>query len=306
MKGALARAHLSMLGVTLIFGLNYSITKSLMTTWLSPFQLVFVRLLGGMLLFWVFQRLFVPEKVERRDLFKLALCGLFGLSLNVSLFYLGLNLTTPVDASIIHVSNPILVLVLSSILIREVITFRKVAGIILGMCGALILILCGRKLQAGTQTALGNVLVVSNMLFYALYLVFIKPLVGKYHTTTILKWVSFFGFLFIVPVSVKPMLSISFASGTWIGWAGLAFVIVLNTFVAYLLINFSLKQLSPTMVSYYTYLQPFLAAATSVTAGMERITLPKVAAALLIFTGVFLVTRERPQKAVSEQVPERQ
>jgi len=305
MKGTSLRPHLSMLGVTVIFGLNYSITKSLMSDCFSPLQLVFVRLLGGVLLFWIFQRLFVPEKVERRDLIKLALCGLFGLSLNVTLFYIGLDLTTPVDASIIHVSSPILVLLLSALLIGEAITFRKMAGIATGMFGALILILWGRKFQFGGQTALGNALVLGNMLFYALYLVLIKPLVGKYHTTTILKWVSFFGFLFIIPVSVKPIMSVSFEHISWFGWAGLFFVIVINTFLAYLLINYSLKHLTPTSVSYYTYLQPFLAAITSVSAGIERVTFPKIIAAILIFTGVYLVTGRKKGTPPLEEIPER-
>jgi len=286
----LPKAHLAMLGVTVIFGLHYSIAKSMMLEYLSPLQLVFIRLLGGALLFWAFQRLFVREKVERRDLLKLALCGLFGLTMNVGLFYVGLNYTTPVDASVIHVSNPILVLILASLMIKERVTTRKLLGIFLGMSGALVLILWGRHMQFGGQTAVGNILVTLNILFYSLYLVVIKPLVRKYHMATILKWVSLFGFVFIIPFSARSMLSVTFINFDWYGWAGLLYIIVLNTFIAYMLINFALRIITPTAVSYYTYLQPVLAAITSVSVGMERITLPKVLAAALIFIGVYLVT----------------
>ncbi|MBL6950850.1 MAG: DMT family transporter, partial [Bacteroidales bacterium] len=133
----LPKAHLAMLGVTIIFGLHYSIAKSMMPGFLTPLQMIFIRLLGGAILFWIFQQLFAPEKVERRDLYKLALCGLFGLTLNVGFFYVGLNYTTPVDASVIHVTNPILVLILASIIIKERITTQKLFGIFLGMSGAL-------------------------------------------------------------------------------------------------------------------------------------------------------------------------
>ena len=289
----LPKAHLAMLGVTIIFGLHYSIAKSMMPGFLTPLQMIFIRLLGGAILFWIFQQLFAPEKVERRDLFKLALCGLFGLTLNVGFFYVGLNYTTPVDASVIHVTNPILVLILASIIIKERITTKKLFGIFLGMSGALILILWGRHLQFGGQTALGNILVTLNMLFYSLYLVIIKPLVKKYQMATILKWVSLFGFIFIVPFSAKEMLSITFIHFDWYAWGGLFYIIVGTTFVAYILINFSLKQLTPTTVSYYTYLQPVLAAISSVYIGIEQITLPKILAALLIFTGVYLVTSRK-------------
>ena len=286
----IVKAHLSMLGVSVIFGLHYSIAKSMMPAYLTPLQMVFIRLLGAVILFWVFQKLFVREKVERRDLLMLALCGLIGFTLNISLFYAGLNLTTPVDASIIHVTNPIMVLVLASIIIREKVTFRKTGGILLGMSGALILILWGRHMEFGGQTTWGNIMVLLNMVCYSFYLVLLKPLLVKYHTVTILKWVSFFGFLFVIPISAKSMLSISFAHFDWYAWSALFYIIVLTTFLVYLLINYSLNILSPTAVSYYTYLQPILAAVSSVSVGMERITLPKVVAALLIFTGVFLVT----------------
>jgi drug/metabolite transporter (DMT)-like permease len=287
------RAHLALLVTTLTFGFAYNIVKSLMPAILTPMQLIFIRLLGGVIIFWLFQRLFLPEKVERKDLVKLAVCGLFGFALNQTLFYEGLNLSTPVDASLIHVLNPVLVMLFAGLLIGERITIRKTAGILLGASGAVILVLYGANAGFRGDHALGNILIFLNMVFYALYLVIIKPLVEKYHTTTILKWVSFFGFLFILPVSLKPALEIRLEAFTITAWLGIAYIILLNTFVAYLLINFALKQVSASVVSYYSYLQPVIASAISVTIGQGGITLPKVLAALLIFSGVFLVNRDK-------------
>ncbi len=285
------RAHLALVGTTLIFGLHYTIAKSMMPEVFSPMQLIFLRLLGGVIIFWLFQRLFVPEKVERKDLIKLAICGMFGFALNQTLFYEGLNLTTPVDASLIHVMNPVLVLIFASLIIHEKVTLTKMGGIALGATGTLLLVLYGKQVSFDGANALGNILVLLNMVFYALYLVLIKPLVGKYHTTTILKWVSVFGFIFILPFSIKPALEINFATVTPVAWAGLAYIILLNTFVAYLLINYALKHLMPSVISYYNYIQPLIAGLSSLTLGQERITLPKVLAAGLIFTGVWLVNR---------------
>jgi len=287
------KAHLALLSTTLIFGFAYSIVKGLMPEMMSPKQLIFIRLLGGALIFWLFQRLFVPEKVERKDLVMLAVCGMFGFALNQALFYEGLNLSTPVDASLIHVLNPIMVMLFASLLIGERITWKKAGGIALGASGVLILVLYGHQVSFNGNHALGNILIFLNLVFYALYLVLIKPLVGKYHTTTILKWVSFFGFLFVFPFSIKPALEINFAAITPGAWAGIVYVIVLNTFVAYLLINFALKTLSTTVVSYYSYLQPVIAGIMSVSIGQEGITVPKVLAAMLIFTGVYVVNRTK-------------
>jgi len=285
------KAHISMLATTLIFGIHYTIAKGFMPDAFSPKQLLFLRMSGGVLLFWIFQKLFVPEKVERKDLFKFALCGLFGFALNQMLFYEGLNLTSPVDASLIHLLNPVLVLIFAHLLIGERITILKISGIVLGASGALVLVLSGRHTDFSRLQATGNILVLLNMVFYALYLVLIKPLVGKYHTTTILKWVSFFGFIFILPVTVRPALETAFDRVTLTEYLGLAYVIIINTFVAYLLINFSLKHLTPGTVSYYNYLQPFIASVMSVSIGQSAVTPVKILAAVLIFAGVFLVNR---------------
>jgi drug/metabolite transporter (DMT)-like permease len=287
------KAHLALLLVTIIFGMHYMIGKSLMPIPFQPMQLLFMRSLGAVLLFWIFQRWFIREKVARKDLLMLALCGLLGFAANQALFYEGLNLTTPVDASIIHVMNPIFVLIFASILIHEKVTFVKIIGIVLGAAGALILLLYGRIVNMSTNSFAGDILVMLNMLCYAMYLVLIKPMVAKYHTITILKWVSFFGFLFILPFSVKEITTLHLQSVTVHAWLGVGYVVVFNTFIAYLLINFALKTVEASMVSFYTYLQPVIASVMSVSLGTEAITVPKIIAALLIFGGVLLVIRTK-------------
>ena len=305
------RAHIALIVTTLIFGAHYSIAKSMMPGYLTPNQLIFLRMLGGVLLFWIFQRLFTREKVERRDLFKLALCAVFGFALNQTLFYIGLNMTSPVDASLIHVLNLVLVAVAAHFLIRERITGYKVAGILMGASGALILILYRKNLSLGSGQALGNLFVFLNMVFYALYLVIIKPMAMKYHSSTILKWVSLFGFIFILPYTLPAATEIRFSAIDLKGWLGLAYIIILNTFLAYLLINYALQQLTTSAVSYYNYLQPFIAAVLTVSSGQDMLSWPKVIAALMIFGGVYTVNRGRQKEARtlvsgSEKVAERQ
>ncbi|MCX6246119.1 MAG: DMT family transporter [Bacteroidetes bacterium] len=285
------KSHLALLVTTLIFGMHYMIGKSLMPVPFQPMQLLFLRSLGALLLFWIFQRWYVREKVVRRDLWMLALCGFLGFAANQALFYAGLNLTTPVDASIIHVLNPVFVLVFASILIHEKVTFLKIIGIALGAAGALILILYGRMVNMSTNSFAGNILVMLNMLCYAMYIVLIKPLVARYHTMTILKWVSFFGFLFILPFTVKGIFQLDLPSVSFHAWLGVGYVVVFNSFIAYLLINFALKTVEASMVSYYTYLQPVIASVMSVSLGKDILTLPKIIAAVLIFGGVYLVSR---------------
>ena len=285
------RAHLALLLTTIIFGLHYTVAKDLMPDHFTPMQLIFLRLLFATIIFWIFQRLFVPEKVDKKDLVRLAILGFVGFTANQALFYEGLNLTSPVDASLIHILNPVLVLILASTIIREKITGYKIGGIFLGSAGALILILFGSSGGFNSSPLVGNILVTLNMVFYALYLVLLKPLVAKYHTSTILKWVSLFGFIFIIPFSARSLIGIQVSEIDTFSWLWLGYIIIFCTFLAYLLINFALKHVNASTVSYYTYLQPVLATLTSVSVGLGTITVPKIIAALLIFTGVYLVNK---------------
>jgi len=76
-------------------------------------------------------------------------------------------------------------------------------------------------------------------------------------------------------------------------WLAIGYIIVFNTFLAYLLINVAMKVLNASAVSYYSYLQPVIASVASISLGNEIITIPKLFAALLIFAGVYLVNRKK-------------
>ncbi len=303
------RAHISLVIVTLIFGMHYGIAKNIMPGMMQPMQVLLLRIAGGVLLFWVAAPFFIREKVERKDMVLLALCGLFGFALNQAFFYEGLNLTTPVDASVIHVLNPVFVLLFAGMMVQEKITWLKAGGIFLGAAGALILILYGRMFSMGTNSFSGNIMVFLNMVFYAIYLVLIKPLAVKYHTATIMKWVSLFGLIFILPFSIGSISGIQIHAFTVTTWLSLLFIIVLNTFIAYLLINYALKSVTATSVGFYSYMQPVIASVMSITMGFESLTWPKVVAALLIFSGVYLVNRRNNgvirRETVSEDMTER-
>lgn len=300
------KAHLALLGMTLIFGAHYTVAKGMMPGYLEPLQLLFLRLLGGTALFWAFQGFFVKEKIERKDYIRLALAGLTGFTLNQGLFYMGLNLTYPLDASLIHVLNPVFVLILAGFFIGEKVTKVKVGGIALGTAGALLMIVYGKIEQIGDSTFVGNVLVFLNMFFYATYLIMIKPLVAKYNSMTILKWVSLFGALFTLPFSIPSLLHLDFSTFTVSSTLSLLYIIIFCTFLAYLLINYALKQVNASAVSYYTYLQPVIVAIMSLSLGHDTFSGHKIIAAVLIFAGVYFVNRPDGRKDELEKMPERQ
>lgn len=290
------KAHIALAGTSLIFGANYWIAKGLMPGFLDPFQLVLIRIAGACLIFWLLGLSIRKEKVERRDMVTIVVAAILGTTVNQLFFFSGLNLSTPVDISIIHVSNPIFVMVFASFLIREKITLRKTGGVILGAAGALILLLYGKHADFGADNFKGNLFAVINMLAYALYMVIIKPVMRKYHPFTVMKWVFLTGFITALPLTISHMPSLSVQSFETSTWLSLIYVIVATTFLAYLLTIYALKHVEASVASFYIYLQPFVVAIIAFWLGQQNFTLSKLFAALLIFSGVYLVSGKSRKK----------
>lgn len=283
-------AHLALFTANLIYGINYTVAKDVMPDFIQPLGFIFIRVLGAVILFWLCFRFFFYEKVDRKDLFKLALCGLFGVAINQMLFFKGLNLTTPINAAVIMVTNPILVLIMGAILSTERITKRKLLGIGVGALGALSLITYGGAIEMNPDHFWGNIMVLINAASYGVYLVLVKPLMQKYKPITVISWVFIFGFIYVIPFGWGEFRAVEWGSmPSNILWS-VAFVVLGTTFMAYLLNIYGLKSLNPSTVSTYIYLQPVLASIIALLAGSDQLSPIKVIATLTIFVGVYLVS----------------
>ena len=285
-------AHLAVIAANVIYGLNYVIAKGIMPDYLQPRVIILFRVLGAMLIFQAISLFFPKETVKKKDLWRMALCAVFGIAINQIMFFEGLNLTTPINASIIMVGVPILVLVFSHFMIGDRLSTNKITGIFLGALGASWLILRGGNFSFTSDTFVGNLLIVINASSYGFFLVLVKPLMAKYSPLTIMKWLFTFGFFFILPFSVQLTVESEYALIPFKIWLSVGYVILFTTVFAYFLNNYSLKNISPTMNSSYIYLQPFLATLVALALGKDKLTWTEVVAALFIFSGVYFVSRK--------------
>ena len=302
MSRKLLLAHLALLGANLIFGVNYVIAKGIMPDYMEPRAIILLRVVGATIIFWIIGSFAPKEKVEKKDLFKLGYLSLFGVAINQIMFFEGLNLTTPINASIIMVSVPILVLVFSHFFIGDKLTRNKIIGISLGFCGAAFLILQGGDLTFSSNTFLGNILVLTNASSYALFLVLVKPLMKKYSPITIMKWVFLFGMVVVAPFSIKLVISTDYSVIPTSIWFSIGFVILFTTVFAYLLNNYSLKTISPTINSAYIYMQPVIASVVALLYGKDKLSFEEVIAASLIFVGVYYVSFKTKAVSFGESV----
>jgi drug/metabolite transporter (DMT)-like permease len=281
-----------------IYGLNYVIAKGIMPDYMMPKAIILLRVLITVGVFGILHFILPSEKVEKRDLFKMFICAFFGVAINQILFFEGLNLSTPINASIIITVIPVLILIFAHFILKERITSTKVIGIILGATGALMIVLAAGNGEFKTSTMLGNLFILINAGSWALYLVLVKPLMERYESVTVMKWVFFFGLIIVIPFTLSSFTKTSFSTIPLSIWLSISFVVFGATIVAYYLNNYSLKTVSPSINGIYIYLQPLIASVVAILFGKDQLTVAKTIAAVLIMAGVYFVTR-RPKKLLS-------
>lgn len=288
-----AKTHGGLFLVGLIYGANYIIAKGVMPDYLSPSAFILFRVTLAFLLFALYHRLTSREKIKNsRDFRYLALCGLFGVAANQLFFFTGLSLGSPVNASIIMTATPIIVLGISAVYLKESLTWRKILGIILGATGAILLI-TRKQVSFENDFFTGDLFVLANATCYAIYLVLVKPMMKRYEAITVVKWVFFYGMLFVFPFGITHLLKADFTSFPLSIWGSIAFVIIGTTFIAYLINAQALRFVSSTVVGYYIYLQPLFATLIAIAVGMETFHWDKLIYAAFIFTGTYLVSIAR-------------
>ena len=282
----------------MIYAVSFTVAKEVMPEYIKPYAFILLRVAGATLLFWISGVFIRREKIELRDFTRIILASVFGIALNMLAFFKGLSMTTPISASVIMVTSPILVLTFSSIILKEKATKRKLAGIMIGMLGAILLIAYGQKVDISEDEMLGNLLVLINASSYALYLILIRNLSQKYHPLTFAKWLYLFGLIMVIPFSYSEMTEVNWSLIPVIAIQKIAFIVVFTTFLTYMFNLLAIRKLKPTTLSIFIYLQPVLATSYALLVGSDELNKIKIGASILIFIGVYLVTR-KPKEELS-------
>lgn len=297
-----AFAHILLVLVNFFYGANFTISKLVMPAFILPQAFILIRVAVTTALFFLVGFFWGNEKVARRDLPLLAACGLFGVAINQEFFFAGLSITTPINGALIMIMTPILVMLISFFTGHEKLTWQKVTGMLTGAAGAMIII-GGRGLNFSSKTAPGDLLILLNASSYAIYLVMVRPLMHRYHPMTIIKWVFLLGLPWVLFFGAGQMGQIQWHSFSRNIWLAVVFVVFFTTFCAYLFNTIALREVHSSIVGAYIYLQPVIAALISTLAGKDELDPAKLLSAVLIFSGVYLVSfAGRKMKETEEEV----
>jgi len=285
--------------VQLFYGITFTFANDVIDGgYIKPYGFILLRLSGATILFWLFSFFAPKEKVSPKDFLIFGAAAFFGVTLNMLTFFKGLSYTTPIHASVIMVVVPIIVLLLSAFILKEKITSLKVIGVILGLSGALVLTLYGKSAQANDNILLGNFLVFINAVSYSIYIIIIKQLTSKYHPFTFIKWLFLFGLIMVAPFGFNELREVQWETFQLYTYFSVAFIIVAATFGTYLLNPLALRELKASTVSSFLYLQPVIAGVFAIMMGSDVLDTTKIIAAILIFIGVYLVSK--PNKLVKD------
>ncbi len=288
------KAHTAVIGANFIFGANYAVVKYISPSVIHPYALNVVRIITSLFLFWLLF-LFAPGrmKIQQKHIPRFLLCGLTGVVINQILFIKGVSLTTPIHSSLLSLATPIFITIIAAWLLKEGFTILKFLGLVLGVGGATLLILLKDSSPGGTDILLGDILVLINAISYAFYLVLVRPLMAVYSGIQVLRWIFTFGAIIILPFGMSHFVATDWSVFTIEHWLALAFVAIGATFLAYLFNVYGITHIGPSATGAYIYTQPVFAAIIAIIFTGEHFNLFKLIAAILIFTGVYLVNYKK-------------
>lgn len=276
----------------IIYGVTFTLAKDVMPIYIKPFGFIVLRVAGATILFWITGIFIKKEKIIPRDFIRIFFAALFGVALNMLCFFKGLSLTTPINAASIMVMTPILVFVLAIIILKEKLSIRKGAGVLIGLFGAMVLIFYKQPISLGGENIrFGNFLVLINAVSYALYFIIVKKLLQKYNPFTFVKWMYLMAFIMVLPFGYNELMEVNFYGIPSTGIFKITFIIVCTTYLTYMFNILGLTTLKPTTVSVFIYFQPIIASVHALLVGSDALNALKLGATGVIFIGVYLVTQ---------------
>lgn len=285
------RVHVLLATVQLCFA-SLAIVGRVALRDIPPNAIVLTRVAGGALVFTALARAGGAMAIRRDDVLRFVACAILGVVTNQLLFVNGLALSTATSATMLGATIPVFTATFAVLLGVERWRGARFAGIILALAGALALIAVrpadGRH---GSNPTLGNTIIVINCLSYALFLVVVRPLTTRYRPMTLVAVLFAIGTLFVAPFGVPAWIELA-PRLTGADVALLAFILAVPTVGAYALNQLAMRDAEPSLVAAYIYLQPVFGTLGAILLLGERPGLETAVAAALIFTGLYVSSRQ--------------
>src|ERR1043166_299580 len=291
--------HLALIAVQILFG-SWPVFGKVVLRSMSASSLVALRLTGAALAFTLLQRRITPLfKMPLKDILLLVLCSMLGVVGNQFLYVKGLSLTTAINSALLSTTIPVFTLFVSCLLRHDRLSPRRLLGIALA-AGGVIYLVNPAQADISPHTTAGNILLVSNSLLYAIYIVISKTLFERYGALNVITWIFLVGSLVTIPVGIYSLQQENLSALSAGVWLMIALIIIFPTVGAYYLNAWALTNLPPIAVAIYICLQSLVFLVFAPLVSGEEFNRRTIIAAVLIFAGVAVVTKRGRSKAIRE------
>lgn len=299
----------ALLIANIIWGIMAPLLKDLLNMGvMSGMTVSVIRMVVCMVLFWVLgwilpKSITQNQPINKKDLPLILLGALLFIVGTQSLTNIGAEYTYPVDVTVCCSVTPIFTLILGAIFYHKKFPpILKLIGVLLGLAGVLIFILATNENPEMhvTSPVLGDTLCVLSQVCGAIYLVFFIGLVSRYSCFTLMKWLYTLSTLCVLPFTYGDLIAVPWAELTGRAWFAIAYIVLLGSFVGYLLIAVAQKNVTPTLIAMCNYIQPITAAIYAAILGLAVITQANIIATILIFVGVWLVNKQSDELKIDK------
>lgn len=296
-----AAPHFALLAVQVMFG-TFPVAGKIALQSFPSLGIVAFRVGGACLAFFVLQTISGRIRLERRkDYWLMAIYALLGVILNQILSVTGLSLTTASNSALLAVMMPVFIVIIGALSGFDKLGWSKGAGILVA-AGGVVYLIDPSHANFSIANLRGDFLIIANGFCYAAYIAISKDVIARNGALRSLFWLFLFGALICVPLGFMSFANFSFSQVSANGWLALSFIVLFPTVGAYYLNAWALARLEPSVVAVYIYLQPLIGFALAVIFLAEPFTLRAVVAGLLIFAGVFLVTRKSKEPDLASDI----
>jgi drug/metabolite transporter (DMT)-like permease len=288
------KAHLALIGTNIFFAINFSAVKYLINNhFIQPFGLNFIRMFFTTLLLWMFYFL-NPVKITVRKIHykRFIICALLGIVINQLLFIKGLSMTFSIHASLLMLTTPIFITIIAAFILKEHLHKFKILGLLLGISGALVLIMARKNTGNGSNVIWGDIFVIINAICYSCYFILVKPLMKRYSAMSVIRVLFTIGTFIALPICWNEFTAIPWSHYTVLSTSILLLIVVGGTFFAYTFNLYRIKHLGASISGAYIYTQPFFATVIAMIFMNETLDIYKIIGGVFIFSGVYFVTKK--------------
>jgi len=288
------KAHLALIGTNIFFAINFSAVKYLINNhFIQPFGLNFIRMFFTTLLLWMFYFL-NPVKITVRKVHykRFIICALLGIVINQLLFIKGLSMTFSIHASLLMLTTPIFITIIAAFILKEHLHKFKILGLLLGISGALVLIMARKNTGNGSNVIWGDIFVIINAICYSCYFILVKPLMKRYSAMSVIRVLFTIGTFIALPICWNEFTAIPWSHYTVLSTSILLLIVVGGTFFAYTFNLYGIKHLGASVSGSYIYTQPFFATVIAMIFMNETLDIYKIIGGIFIFSGVYFVTKK--------------